>query len=160
MSVLYYCPVYTENWEDWTEVAYFEQRKEIVKKKVGKVHQMMLARYATNTELQRIRLAWFEQEVKANLKSGRKGILFLHETCTLIPIKIREKEFAHDSVLGYFFYEQISTVYRNEEGYAVVYFKNGEKFVTRQQYRSVREQYELVECWKDYFWQKLSLQNK
>ena len=157
MSVLYYCPIYTENWEDWTEVAYLEQGMEIVEQKIGKVHQQMLSRYATNTELQRARLSWFEREMQINLKSGRKGVLFLHESCTLLPIKTREKEFAHDGVLGYFFYEQIEKVGRNNEGYAVLHFKNGEQFVTRQQYRSVREQYQLVKKCKDSFWQKLSI---
>ena len=156
-SVLYYCPTYTENWDDWTEIAYLDQRVEIVEQKISKVHQKMLLRYATTTQLQRARLNWFEKEEQVNLKSGRKGILFLHESCTLIPIKTREKEFAHDGVLGYFLYEQIAKISKDANGYAVLHFKNGQQFVTRQQYRSVREQYQLVKRWKDYFWQKLSV---
>ena len=149
--MLYYCPIYTENLDDWTEIAYLDHKVEIVEKKINKVHQSVLMRYGTSTALQRTRLNWFEQETQIDLKSGRKGILFLHENCTLISLKTREKMFAHDSVLGYFLYEQILKVGKRQDGSAELLFKNGQQFITHQQYRSVREQYQLAKLWKEHF---------
>lgn len=152
-NVLYYCPVYTEQLEDVTRVGFTNGESCLYPKRIMKTHQEVLQRYGTNVLLQRERLRWIEQHRRINLKAGRKGISFLHERCTLLVFKCRERKFEWDRVAGYFIYEQIAYIEENDQGYGEIQFRNGQRFATLQGVRSVREQFRLAQRHKAAVWE-------